>query len=90
MARATDERVVAIATRLGFPPGTKAGAPESDQRRRLVARIAAHMARRMAVASGARRLSVRARPGIERDQIVVVFPWRRRAAAESLATSSQP
>jgi cyanophycin synthetase len=84
--RATDERVVAIVTRLGFPPGTRAGPPESDQRRRLVARIAAHMARRMAVASGARRLSVRARPGTERDQIVVVFPWRRRAAAESLGT----
>ena len=83
--RATDERVNAIAGRLGFPSGTRAGPPQSDQRRRLVARIAAHLARRMAVAGGARRLSVRARPGPERDQIVVAFPWRRRAAAESLA-----
>jgi cyanophycin synthetase len=83
--RATDERVSAIAGRLGFPTGTRAGPPQSDQRRRLVARIAAHLARRMAVASGARRLSVRARPGPSRDLIVVAFPWRRRAAAESLA-----
>jgi cyanophycin synthetase len=40
----------------------------------------------MAVAGGARRLAVRARPGSERDQIVVAFPWRRRAAAEALAS----
>ena len=83
--RATEDRVTAIADRLGFPSGTKAGPPGSDQRRRLVSRIAAHLARRTAVAGGARRLSVRARPGPERDQIVVAFPWRRRAAAESLA-----
>lgn len=84
--RATEERVSKIAGRMGFGSSTRAGPPESDQRRRLVARIAAHLARRMAVASGARRLSVRARPGPERDLIVVAFPWRRRAAAESLAT----
>lgn len=84
--RATEERVSKIAGRMGFGSSTRAGLPESDQRRRLVARIAAHLARRMAVASGARRLSVRARPGPERDLIVVAFPWRRRAAAESLAT----
>ena len=83
--RAGDERVTAVAGRLGLSSGTRAGPPQSDQRRRLVARIAAHLARRMAVAGGARRLSVRARPGPERDQIVVAFPWRRRAAAESLA-----
>jgi cyanophycin synthetase len=83
--RATDERVTTIVGRLGFASVTRAGPPQSDQRRRLAGRVAAHMARRMAVAGGARRLSVRARPGPERDQIVVAFPWRRRAAAESLA-----
>ncbi len=81
---ASDDRIVAIVARLGFPPGTRVGPPASDQRRRSTARIAAHVARRIAVASGARRLAVRARPGTERDQIVVAFPWRRRAAAESL------
>ncbi len=47
--------------------------------------MAAYLTRRIAVAGGARRLAVRARPGPERDQIVVAFPWRRRAAAEALA-----
>jgi cyanophycin synthetase len=50
-----------------------------------VSRIAAHLTRRTAIAGGARRLAVRARPGPEGDQIVVAFPWRRRNAAEALA-----
>ena len=82
---ATDDRVRAVAERLGVPPGTKTGPPQSEQRRRVVARIAAYVTRRLAVAGGARRLAVRARPGVERDQIVVAFPWRRRGAAEALA-----
>ncbi len=81
---ASSDRIATIAVRLGFPTGTKVGPPGSDQRRRSVARIAAHVARRIAVTSGARRLAVRARPGAERDQVVVAFPGRRRAAAESL------
>ena len=48
-------------------------------------RIAATFARRAAIASGARRLAVRARPGPRPDQIVVAFPWRRRDAAQALA-----
>ena len=82
---AADDRVLAVAQRLGVPPGTKTGPPQSEQRRRVVARIAAYLTRRLAVAGGARRLAVRARPGAERDQIVVAFPWRRRGAAEALA-----
>jgi cyanophycin synthetase len=81
---ASDERVLAIAGRLGVPAGAKTGPPESEQRRRVVARLAAFLTRRIAVAGGARRLAVRARPGPERDQIVVAFPWRRQAAAEAL------
>ena len=81
----SDDRISKIATRLGIPAGTKTGPPESEQRRRVVARLAAFLTRRIAVAGGARRLAVRARPGPERDQIVVAFPWRRRGAAEALA-----
>ena len=81
----SEERILTIAGRLGVPAGVKAGTAESEQRRRVVARLAAYLTRRIAVAGGARRLAVRARPGPERDQIVVAFPWRRRAAAEALA-----
>ena len=81
---ASDERIRTISGRLGVPGGARAGPPRSEQRRRVVARFAAFLTRRIAVAGGARRLAVRARPGPERDQIVVAFPWRRRAAAEAL------
>jgi cyanophycin synthetase len=80
----SDERILKIAGRLGVPGGTRTGPPESEQRRRVVARFAAFLTRRIAVAGGARRLAVRSRPGPELDQIVVAFPWRRRAAAEAL------
>ena len=81
----SEERLLTIAGKLGVPAGVKAGPPQSEQRRRVVARLAAYLTRRIAVAGGARRLAVRARPGPERDQIVISFPWRRRAAAEALA-----
>jgi cyanophycin synthetase len=81
---ASDDRILAIAGKLGVPSGAKTGPPQSEQRRRVVARLAAFLTRRIAVAGGAKRLAVRARPGSERDQIVVAFPWRRRAAAEAL------
>lgn len=81
-----DERILTVADRLGVPGGSKPGPPESEQRRRVVARLAAFLTRRIAVAGGAKRLAVRARPGPERDQIVVAFPWRRRGAAEALAS----
>jgi cyanophycin synthetase len=80
----SDDRMLAISGRLGVPGGAKTGPPGSEQRRRVVARLAAFLTRRIAVAGGAKRLAVRARPGPERDQIVVAFPWRRRAAAEAL------
>jgi cyanophycin synthetase len=81
---ASDDRITAIAGRLGVPGSAKTGPPESEQRRRIVGRLAAFLTRRMAIAGGARRLAVRVRPGPDRDQIVVAFPWRRRAAAEAL------
>ncbi len=76
----SEDRAEAASARAGhrFRPG----APGSEQRLRFVARLAAHLTRSLAQASGT-RLAVRARPGPERDQIVVAFPWRRRDAAEA-------
>jgi cyanophycin synthetase len=81
---ASDEKVSAIASRFGLPPGMRTGPPNGEQRRRVVSRIAASLTRRVAIAGGARRRAVRARPGPASDQIVVAFPWRRRGAAETL------
>ena len=61
----------------------EAGRPGSEQRRRSTARVAAAATRRLAASTGV-RLAVRARPGAERDQIVLAYPWRRRKAAEAL------
>lgn len=58
------------------------GKPNSDQRRRAVARLAANLARRLASATGV-RLAVRSRTGPEPDQVVVAYPWRRRGTAKA-------
>jgi cyanophycin synthetase len=81
---APEARVRSAAERLEVSGASTPGAPGSEHRRRLVMRIAGSFARRAAVAGGARRLAVRARPGPSRDQIVVAFPWRRRDAAVAL------
>ena len=82
-----EERLAAALERVGATghPG-RAG---SDQRRRTVARLAARLTWRLATASGV-RLAVRSRPGPERDQVVVAFPWRRRGAAEALGREIAP
>ena len=82
-----EERLAAALERVGATghPG-RAG---SDQRRRTVARLAARITWRLATASGV-RLAVRSRPGPERDQVVVAFPWRRRGAAEALGREVAP
>ena len=82
-----EERLAAALERVGATgqPG-RAG---SDQRRRTVARLAARLTWRLATASGV-RLAVRSRPGPERDQVVVAFPWRRRGAAEALGREVAP
>ncbi|HET9848375.1 MAG TPA: Mur ligase family protein [Candidatus Dormibacteraeota bacterium] len=67
----------------GFSPAASAGAPGSEERRRYVARFAVHLLRTIADATGT-HLAVRGRPGPEPGQIVIAFPWRRRAAAEAL------
>lgn len=60
----------------------RAGLADSERRRRAVARLVSALARRLARASGV-RLAVRGRPGPEPDQVVLAYPWRRRAAAEA-------
>jgi cyanophycin synthetase len=81
--RASADTIVKVADALGVATAHP-GAPGTEQRQRAVGRIAAAMMRRLAVASGARRLAVRSRPGDAPDLILVTFPWRRRGAAEAL------
>jgi cyanophycin synthetase len=84
---AAEERVVALAKRLGVPGApdrARPGPPGSDRRGRFTARIAAHVARRLADRTRT-HLAVRARSGPEPGQIVVAFPWRHRGAAEAFA-----
>lgn len=86
--RATEDRFSRLTAPLG--PGTRspAGAPNSEQRRRTVARIAGRLTRAIAVASGSGRLAIRGRLGPTPTQVVVAFPWRRRHAAEVLAAET--
>ena len=67
----------------------RAGRPGSDQRRRTIARLAARLTGRLAAATGV-RLAVRGRPGPSDTEVVVAFPWRRRAAAEALGHEVAP
>lgn len=83
--RASDARVRAAADALGVAGAARPGRAGSEQRRRVVMRMAAMFVRQAAKASGARRLAVRARVGPGPDRIVVAFPWRRRDAARTLA-----
>jgi cyanophycin synthetase len=73
------------AARAAGVTGVTPGAPGSARRLRLTARVAVHLARRIAREAGTGRLAVRGRPGPEPPQLVVAFPWRRRGAAEALA-----
>jgi cyanophycin synthetase len=79
-----EDRAVHLAERTAFTSPARPGAPDSDQRRRYVARVAVHLTRSLADATGT-HLAVRGRPGPQRDQAVVAFPWRRRNAAEAFA-----
>jgi cyanophycin synthetase len=84
-----EARVAEAAARAGMPgaerdpaPRLRPGLPGTQHRLRFVARLAAHLARVLAETSGT-NLAVRWRPGSEPDQVVVAYPWRRRAAAEA-------
>jgi cyanophycin synthetase len=82
-----EERLETALERVGATG--RPGRPGSDQRRRTISRVAARVTWRLATASGV-RLAVRSRPGPERDQVVVAFPWRRRGAAEALGREVAP
>jgi cyanophycin synthetase len=80
--RAPAARVAAAAGRLGVD-ATRPGPAGSEQRRRVVARVAKRATGLLAAAAGT-RLAVRSRAGAEPEEIVVAFPWRRRGSAEAL------
>jgi cyanophycin synthetase len=82
-----EERLETALDRVGATG--RPGRPGSDQRRRTISRVAARVTWRLATASRV-RLAVRSRPGPERDQVVVAFPWRRRGAAEALGREVAP
>jgi cyanophycin synthetase len=82
--RAGDEKVVAVARATGIR-AIDPGARGSEQRLRATARVAVQLTRRIAAAAGTGRLGVRGRTGPEFGRVILVFPWRRRGAAEALA-----
>jgi cyanophycin synthetase len=82
--RVGDEKVATVARATGIR-AVDPGAPGSEQRLRATARVAVQLTRRIAAAAGTERLGVRGRTGPEFGRVIVVFPWRRRGAAEALA-----
>jgi cyanophycin synthetase len=87
--RLPEERAQRLAKRAGFTPVANAGALNSDQRRRYVARFAVYVATLLADAT-ATHLAIRGRPGPGPEQIVIAFVWRRRRAAEGFARELAP
>jgi cyanophycin synthetase len=84
--RASAERLERLSRDIGLPESAaSAGGRGSEGRRRFTARVAASVTRRVA-ADAKIRLAVRGRSGPEPDQVVVAYPWRRRGAAEALAS----
>jgi len=86
---APEDRILKLAQRIGMPGADapsriRVAPPGSDRRLRFTARIARHVARRLADATGT-ALAVRGRAGPDPGQVVVAFPWRRRSAAEAFA-----
>ncbi len=84
-----DERVQQLVKRAGFTPVASPGAPNSDQRRRYIARFAVHLTRLLADAT-ATHLAIRGRAGPDAEQIVIAFVWRRQRAAEAFARELAP
>jgi cyanophycin synthetase len=84
-----ERRLQQLSARAGFSPVAKPGPAGSDQRRRFVARLAVHLTRALAGATGT-QLAVRGRPGAAQDEVVVAFPWRRQRAAEAFGRELGP
>src|SRR5438105_1053018 len=85
----SERRTEELAERTDFKPAARSGPANSEQRRRFVARLAAHLTRVLAEASHT-SLAVRARPGAEAAEVVVAFPWRRRDIAVAFAEQLAP
>ena len=64
---------------------SRPGPEGSAFRQRFAGRAVAHLVRRLALAGGVRRLAVRSRPGTAVTELVVAYPWRNSARAETLA-----
>jgi len=84
-----DERAKRLARRAGIPSVASAGTPGSDQRRRLIARLAVHLTRELADATQT-HLAVRGRLGPNPDEVVIAFPWRRQGTAEAFGRELAP
>ncbi|HEX5947935.1 MAG TPA: Mur ligase, partial [Actinomycetota bacterium] len=69
---ANERRAASIARRIRLRGSARPGEPRSEQRRRFVARVAAHVARSLAGAAGS-RIGVRSRPGPDPEHIVVAY-----------------
>jgi cyanophycin synthetase len=84
-----EDRAQLLTHRAGFAPVASPGMPNSDQRRRYIARFAVHLTRVLADATGT-HLAIRGRPGPEAGQVVIAFVWRRQQAAEAFARELGP
>ncbi len=80
----TEERAARAARNAALPASIAPGPPGTDHRRRFVARLAAHLARRVALARKV-RVGVRWRAGAAADEVVLAYPWRNRGTATALA-----
>ena len=80
-------RRVARAAGLG---AIQTGSPHTEQRQRVIARLAERAVRQVSRASGTSRLGVRSRPGGDLSVVVVSFVWRRRGPAQALGESVAP
>ena len=78
------DRTAQLAERTGFRAAADPGPAGSEERRRYITRLALHLARALAEATGT-NLAVRGRPGPDPDQVVLAYPWRRRGTAEAFA-----
>jgi cyanophycin synthetase len=84
-----EARAEQLMRRTAFTPVASGGRPESDQRRRYLARFAVHLTRALADATGT-DLAIRGRPGPGPEEVVIAFPWRRQGAAEAFARELAP
>lgn len=86
---ADGETVRGVARTAGLGP-IQTGAPRTEQRQRVIARLAERAVRQVSRASGTSRLGVRSRSGGARTVVVVSFVWRHRGPAQALGESVAP